>query len=511
MYKNFFRSFLVSVTTFFFLPGTIFAEEFNSFDQKIVGHWTADLAMGLVQCDWFFSLDGKFVRKITSPMAVGSVMFGNFKVSNDGEILTMNHIKVETLGLRQSAPAQTAKLYWEDDNLLDITSTDVNKGEPMVTRRVFTIPAQRQNDEGAKTPEAHRQSEGTTAVEQGSVIQLVQNGILKICPTHTVDQMVKGFMGYPSWESGVSSDGKVFVNVGGDINFHNKPVRAMMQFLVQGANFSFNSFEMNGVPSANLIAIAMMQKMCESVKAEDERETELEIQGDAEESQRYQAASQLKNDAPAEPNVTENSVDFVDSEGESEPEIQQPSVQIGDSYTYQSTDQLNPAFPVMTKKTVIASNDGIVLSNIVLNKTKAKPRKLYFDSEWCLIKTRNYDSGGKNYTPSLKYYSFPLFTGKIWQQVSTETDIKTGKIRIHTINGTVNEWEDVTVPAGMFHAIKVSLDTVVFDPNTGETVNGTDTSWYVPEVHRSVKSVTTGKDGESQMIQLISYELKLNK
>jgi hypothetical protein len=42
------------------------------------------------------------------------------------------------------------------------------------------------------------------------------------------------------------------------------PVRAKLQFVVEGDNFSFNAFEMNGVPSANIIAIAMMGKMCES-------------------------------------------------------------------------------------------------------------------------------------------------------------------------------------------------------------------------------------------------------
>jgi len=108
----------------------------------------------------------------------------------------------------------------------------------------------------------------------------------------------------------------------------------------------------------------------------------------------------------------------------------------------------------------------------------------------------------------LKYYDFPLSPGKTWEQVTTETDIKTGKIRIHTITGTVGQWEDVTVPAGTFHAIRVNLGTNVFNPSTGEQINGTDTSWYVPEVHRSVKSITTGKDGKRQIIQLLQYELK---
>ena len=97
-------------------------------------------------------------------------------------------------------------------------------------------------------------------------VRQVKGGTLQLCPGHTVDQMVQGFMGSPSWESGKTDSGKVFVNVSGDITFKNKPVRALIQFNVEGDRFSFNALEMNGVPSPNLIAVGLMQKMCASAK-----------------------------------------------------------------------------------------------------------------------------------------------------------------------------------------------------------------------------------------------------
>ncbi len=105
-----------------------------------------------------------------------------------------------------------------------------------------------------------------SACFDSSEVKQVKGGVLQMCPNHTVDQMVKGFMGAPSWTSGKSTDGKVFVNVEGDITFHEKPVRAMLQFIVEGESFSFGAFEMNGVPSANVIAIEMLSKMCESAE-----------------------------------------------------------------------------------------------------------------------------------------------------------------------------------------------------------------------------------------------------
>ena len=96
-------------------------------------------------------------------------------------------------------------------------------------------------------------------------VELVRNGKLNSCPQATVGQVINGFMGSPKWASGKSADGQVFVNIEGDITFKDKPVRAMIQFFLDGESFSFNAFEMNGVPSANLIAIGLLDKMCASV------------------------------------------------------------------------------------------------------------------------------------------------------------------------------------------------------------------------------------------------------
>lgn len=185
-----------------------------------------------------------------------------------------------------------------------------------------------------------------------------------------------------------------------------------------------------------------------------------------------------------------------------------PPITVGDSYVYESTNPADPESGVSTRRTVTSTKGRVTLSSLNLDNKRAKPRSLYFDRQWNLIASRSPDKSGRDYSPLLKYYDFPLFPGKTWNQTSTETDLKTGATRIHTISGTVEGWERVSVPAGTFSAIKVHLVTELFDPNTGERIRGTDTSWYVPEVRRSVKSETTGKGGSQGLIQLLSYELK---
>lgn len=187
--------------------------------------------------------------------------------------------------------------------------------------------------------------------------------------------------------------------------------------------------------------------------------------------------------------------------------VPRPAVRVGDSYIYESRDPDNVERAITTKRTVVSVNGGIAMATVNLSSRKAKPRRLYFDREWNLVSTRNADNSGFNYSPPVKYFDFPLYPGKTWRQTSTENDTKTGRTRIHTVLGVVVGWENVSVPAGNFRAIRVSLETEVIDSATGERIGGTDISWYVPEVHRSVKSITSGKDGKKRIIQLISFDL----
>ena len=184
-----------------------------------------------------------------------------------------------------------------------------------------------------------------------------------------------------------------------------------------------------------------------------------------------------------------------------------PEIAVGDSYIYTSIDPNDPSSSVSTRRTVTSTAGRVILSTLNLDNKKARPRSLYFDREWNLIATRSPDGSGLDYSPPLKYFDFPLFPGKTWQQTTTETHIKTGAKRSHTVSAVVGPWEEMTVPAGTFRTIKIELRTNLFDPSTGESIGGTDTSWYAPTVRRSVKSITTGKDGSRRVIQLTWYAL----
>lgn len=106
---------------------------------------------------------------------------------------------------------------------------------------------------------------GLIACADSVDVQLVKGGTLGSCPAVTVEELVDGFLGSPRWESGVAGDGMRFVNIHGGMTFANKPVDALIQFVVDpdAGQFKFNALEFNGVPQNNLTAAALLTKMCE--------------------------------------------------------------------------------------------------------------------------------------------------------------------------------------------------------------------------------------------------------
>lgn len=113
-------------------------------------------------------------------------------------------------------------------------------------------------------------------------VRMVKSGSLKGCPGSTLDAMVDGFMGKAAWESIVDDDGKTYVNISGDINYADKPVRAVLQFATDTAErtFEFRSAEFNGVAMIGLVGVGLLEKMCENVTSGSSSESSTSEQED---------------------------------------------------------------------------------------------------------------------------------------------------------------------------------------------------------------------------------------
>ncbi|MGH8644490.1 MAG: ankyrin repeat domain-containing protein [Gammaproteobacteria bacterium] len=190
-----------------------------------------------------------------------------------------------------------------------------------------------------------------------------------------------------------------------------------------------------------------------------------------------------------------------------------PGVNVGDTYVVESQYPQNAKLNNTTERKVISVVDGeITVTSRNVSSTTGRSRILRFTRDWNLVSSRNPDGSGLDYSPPLKYFEFPLNPGKTWRQTSIEKNIKTGATREFTLSATVGDWENVSVPAGKFRAIKITTQTALLDGASGQRSTGTDISWYAPDTRRSVKSLVTSRNmegnAEEQFIQIVRYELK---
>ena len=186
-----------------------------------------------------------------------------------------------------------------------------------------------------------------------------------------------------------------------------------------------------------------------------------------------------------------------------------PSVRVGDAYTYETLDLIEPKLNNVTTRTVVkAGSAGYQMSFV--NEKSRYTRQLSYDSNLNLVSSRYGSGEGFDYSPPLQYFKFPLRAGDAWSSNSTESNLKTGKTRVHTLRVSVGSVELITVPAGTFNAIRISIESEVND--AGQISTGKDISWYSPDVRRTVLSVLesrdpSGKAGQRK-VQLQSYRLQ---
>ena len=190
--------------------------------------------------------------------------------------------------------------------------------------------------------------------------------------------------------------------------------------------------------------------------------------------------------------------------------VDAPAIRVGDSYTFETENTSNSKLNYVATREITAI-DSNRLTVVTTNAKSGSKRTNYYDRTWNYLGSGSGDNDGVSFSPALKYLDFPLNVGKKWTAQSIETDKKTKHQRRHTINGTVVGWEKVQVPAGEFEALKIVLNTEVKDAD--KVSAGTDISWYVPALRRSVKSELAGHDmstgqEEKKIVRLISYKVQ---
>ena len=188
-----------------------------------------------------------------------------------------------------------------------------------------------------------------------------------------------------------------------------------------------------------------------------------------------------------------------------------PPLNPGDSWTYaQSNESRGSNRTTHDMVTVVRADSQLIVVNVRAVNTPGPGREQLVGPEWSRLRSIN-----GHQTVVNRPLAYPLSLGKTW---SVDYNEFTPADRSHTRESwqttyKVAAWEEVTVPAGTFRALRIDADgtwTAELPANTvlaqGRAANGANlamasrqgarlitgrllkTFWYVPDVHRWVKS-----------------------
>ena len=213
--------------------------------------------------------------------------------------------------------------------------------------------------------------------------------------------------------------------------------------------------------------------------------------------------------------------------------VSQPTFTLNDSWSYHQSIQRNgeQRDSHVTVSVMRIGSDSVV----VTEKADANPNRvqsMMFGLDWSKRRSVN----GQETTVN-QPFSFPLNVGKTWRLEYTEQNPSPQKLReTDTLPYKVVGWEDITVPAGKFRALKIESDgrwaadiaprvvngalvarqrSAITQTTESRVVQGVRVSgryykcfWYVPEVKRWVKSTGENYSASGSLSQVVTDELE---
>ncbi len=164
-----------------------------------------------------------------------------------------------------------------------------------------------------------------------------------------------------------------------------------------------------------------------------------------------------------------------------------PALAIGDSWTYRVRDGYTGlARPDQRLRVTGADPDRV---RVAASRSGGPDETQIFDREWNWLSRPATNLPFFEYSPAYRALSFPLAVGKTWRAKATATDPRDGRRFAVWIQGTVQGWEKVKVPAGEFEALKIRR--MVFIDYWEYTLRGrseiVEYEWYAPAVKQAVR------------------------
>lgn len=175
-----------------------------------------------------------------------------------------------------------------------------------------------------------------------------------------------------------------------------------------------------------------------------------------------------------------------------------PAFKPGMSWTYRERDELSGHEGPSIRIDVLAAAAGRVTLSVTAMGEPAVNERWDAAGNWEQVGTRECGwldrLGGAarrvEFAPALPLYRFPLEAGKGWVDTVQAVDPGSGRKTAVKVFAKAIAWEEVTVPAGKFRALKVRRSIA---PEDGDTTRSRTTvtliDWYAPQVDGTVKRI----------------------
>lgn len=179
---------------------------------------------------------------------------------------------------------------------------------------------------------------------------------------------------------------------------------------------------------------------------------------------------------------------------------------VGDSWTYKVTVR---DYGNVSERRVTNIVGAVTDTEIHFGTKRVSAR---FDHDWNVLYSMPRDGIERKFEPRIPLFSFPLEPGKVWQG-KYRMSRSDGRVYDYDMSVTAVGWEDVTVPAGTFKALKLSSVNWYRRSDGGGTAAGriAVNRWYVPEMKRFVKSETLDTGNNFIVRQDETWELAAYK
>jgi hypothetical protein len=188
--------------------------------------------------------------------------------------------------------------------------------------------------------------------------------------------------------------------------------------------------------------------------------------------------------------------------------VARPDVKPGDRWVYRHVDPETGAPRGRPQYTAVFASDKAI-QVVVDRPSKSNDVDETYTADWNAVSTVD----GSNYDPHLGLLRFPLAVGDAWPVAYENTVPKRGAYRVKVGGKSrVAGWEDVRVPAGRFHALKIVFDGE-FQRIDRSAAGITHVEiWYAPRVKRWVRWTyeEKGRRGliRSGIFELTEFEVK---